>query len=169
MLRSELPVPRIYELLDLRFILIFGVKIQLGGENEESISFAALDHMFEDFEVMSVIVYDCGCRYKVILTIHFFRDDSVFLAKNSSLKIQIAFLVVGNLKNRFTAIHTGGLHVSFLFEILTEVPLATSDIENLNFQLVFIVVQFIDNGSTNLWREPCIEVLIFIASRHFVE
>jgi hypothetical protein len=56
MLRSELPESCIFKFFDFWFILIFRMEIQFGGENDKSKSLAAIDHVLEDFEVITVII-----------------------------------------------------------------------------------------------------------------
>lgn len=166
-LGSELPIAVFFKLFDFLFILVLIVIIELGSKNGEPSDFQTIEDLGENDLIIVIVIYHRINCNEVIFTDVLFGDLILTLPKDESAKCMIAILLLGLLKKVLTAVDSLYIQESRFFEVLADVALSTTNVEDLCFDSVFRA-QLTHQLCANHGRKACFNELLLIGGRNAV-
>lgn len=105
--------------------------IELGSKYCEASNFQTVEELVENNIIKIVVINHRITGDEVVFTDVLFRERNLALTKHASAEFLIAILLLSLLEEVIAAVDSLNIHESRVLEILTNIALTTTDIENL--------------------------------------
>ena len=132
------PATGVFQLINLCIVLVNIILIKFCGKNNESTDFNTRNEIFENFDSQITIVNHTWAHYKVKSIQEVFVNFKFIYTKNLSMYFSIYFFLYCCLKFRSSALDSMNVMKTQFTEVLPNITISTSYVENLAFMFVFI-------------------------------